>query len=291
MSEFYVYVHFRADDGIPFYVGKGKGRRAWSRRGRNPRWTNVETKHGRKVVLWYTGLEETEAFEEEIRLIALFTSLYPEQIVNLCVGGEGMAKPEKTLAAKQRIRDFYAEHGRFPSQKRAQERALRNSLSYYTNPNSIGYDAAFSVWCESCGLRGPRKEVQQEIARIKSEILEFMRENGRPPSLTKEAERRLSIAAANYSNPRRKSYDASFAQEIHNLGYGSTLKRRSGEKKQRLMEFARREGRKPDRVREKAMFCWMQSYLSPSSLSHDPEFRTAFLNIIQETADHGRSDL
>lgn len=37
-SDFYVYIHLRADNGVPFYVGKGRGSRASSKSGRTARW-------------------------------------------------------------------------------------------------------------------------------------------------------------------------------------------------------------------------------------------------------------
>ena len=67
---FYVYAHFRADDGRLFYIGKGSGKRAWSRSSRNRHWRSVVARHGFRVRLLRQNLTEVEAFRVEALLIA-----------------------------------------------------------------------------------------------------------------------------------------------------------------------------------------------------------------------------
>lgn len=66
---FYVYVHKRPDGSI-FYVGKGKDRRAWAKKDRNPHWRNVVDKYGTyDVEIVKQSLTEQESFEYEAELV------------------------------------------------------------------------------------------------------------------------------------------------------------------------------------------------------------------------------
>lgn len=85
---FYVYLHRRATDGRVFYVGKGKGRRAWSRVARSNHWHNTSKKNGIIVDIYRDGLSDSCALTLEVILIGL---LGIENLVNQTLGGEGMS--------------------------------------------------------------------------------------------------------------------------------------------------------------------------------------------------------
>ena len=55
---YYVYLHRRGTDNEVFYVGKGKGRRAWHTWGRNKHWRNSVDKHGFFVDIVVDDLQE-----------------------------------------------------------------------------------------------------------------------------------------------------------------------------------------------------------------------------------------
>jgi hypothetical protein len=67
MSEFYVYAYLR-EDNTPYYIGKGKGDRAYSKmKGEvNP------PKDKNKIVILKDKLKESDAFSEEIALISQY---------------------------------------------------------------------------------------------------------------------------------------------------------------------------------------------------------------------------
>ena len=75
MFKYYVYRHIRLDTGRPFYVGKGKGIRAWSTRTRNLYWFNIVNKHGYKVEIVKFFQIEHDANQFEIKLIKVYKSL------------------------------------------------------------------------------------------------------------------------------------------------------------------------------------------------------------------------
>ena len=85
MSEFYIYVYLR-EDGSPYYVGKGKGNRAWSKNRRIPPPTDPSL-----IVIVKEFLTETEAFDEERLLIAFYGRKDKGTGIlrNLTDGGEG----------------------------------------------------------------------------------------------------------------------------------------------------------------------------------------------------------
>lgn len=88
MAVFYTYIHTRADDGKVFYVGKGKGERASSRRGRNAHWHRTANKHGLCVEIVAHWPSEREAFEHEKALISLYRGMNIS-LCNLTDGGDG----------------------------------------------------------------------------------------------------------------------------------------------------------------------------------------------------------
>lgn len=85
---FYVYLHRRATDGGVFYVGKGKGKRAWVTASRTDYWNRVARKHRVIVEICQDGMEEEGSFLLEEWLIAKFRH-DGVQLVNMSTGGEG----------------------------------------------------------------------------------------------------------------------------------------------------------------------------------------------------------
>jgi hypothetical protein len=91
MSEekpYYVYVHRKATDGSVFYVGKGKGRRAWRKgtKGRNAYWHRTVNKHGFTVEILKRFYNEECAYTYERIVINLIGI---DKLVNNELGGFG----------------------------------------------------------------------------------------------------------------------------------------------------------------------------------------------------------
>lgn len=106
---FYVYLHRRATDGTVFYVGKGKGRRAWERYGRNDWWKNVFYKNGAILEILYQDLEEFEAFRLEEIVIKNY-EMNGANLCNMTSGGEGASGAVPSY--KTRIKISRASGGR-----------------------------------------------------------------------------------------------------------------------------------------------------------------------------------
>jgi hypothetical protein len=100
---FYVYEHWRPDTNQCFYVGKGKGKRAWTIKGR-------QNRHHASIVSKLTAiglcvdvrivasdLSEEQAFNKERELIAFYGR---DSLTNMSDGGEGLANPSKETRAK-----------------------------------------------------------------------------------------------------------------------------------------------------------------------------------------------
>ena len=74
--------------GKIFYIGKGKGKRAFSKDGRNKHWTFIANKHGfiaKILAYWKT---EKESFDHEKLLISCFKDM-GYSLANKTLGGEG----------------------------------------------------------------------------------------------------------------------------------------------------------------------------------------------------------
>lgn len=88
MNEFYTYEYYVEDTDEVFYIGKGKGDRAFSGR-RNKFCEDMKSTHNWKVRIIKDNLTEEEAFAEEIRLIKHYRENTDYRITNRTDGGDG----------------------------------------------------------------------------------------------------------------------------------------------------------------------------------------------------------
>ena len=87
-KDFYVYVHYRATDSTPFYVGKGSGNRHEAKAGRNIFWHRVVTKHGYYSEIIYSDLYQKQAYALETETIKDF-KIHGFLLTNLTCGSDG----------------------------------------------------------------------------------------------------------------------------------------------------------------------------------------------------------
>jgi len=90
MEKYYVYIHFKKNTDIPFYIGKGSNNRLNSSTRRNQYWKNTFHKHGFDSLKLEDNLTELESFELEKYWISQFKT-WGFNLTNLTEGGEGKA--------------------------------------------------------------------------------------------------------------------------------------------------------------------------------------------------------
>jgi hypothetical protein len=97
-NDFYTYAYLR-EDGTPYYIGKGRGRRAFRKEGRA-----VKSPPKDRILLLKTGLTEEQAFRHEVYMIALYgrkdkgTGI----LYNFTDGGEGASGVKNSEETKKK---------------------------------------------------------------------------------------------------------------------------------------------------------------------------------------------
>lgn len=174
---FFVYVDF-ADDGRPFYVGKGMQQRVKAL-SRNKFHDSVAKKHGcRREVMLETSFE-FEALNREIRLIAELHTFVDDPHgngigTNFTTGGDGLCGHRRSPEVRAKIaagnRGLKRDEGFIERNKKAQKLAQttpdviakkRASMSTPAMKNRVG-SANRDHWvrrraahtCERCGVQG-----------------------------------------------------------------------------------------------------------------------------------------
>ena len=114
--EFYVYVHIRLDNNTVFYVGKGKGDRAYNL-DRGNFHNGVCKEHGCKVEIIKDNLTESQAFRLESKMIKYYVLTLGygipidgyrnfsnnKYLTNFTWGGEGVSGMHHTEETKEKI--------------------------------------------------------------------------------------------------------------------------------------------------------------------------------------------
>ena len=125
MNNFYCYVYMRSIDGTfpagtPYYVGKGKGKRAYTKSGHS----SIPTDKA-DIVIVADNLSEEDAFEREKMLIEFFgrADLGTGCLRNLTDGGDGASGQIKPLEAIAKTVAFHT------GRKRSEETCRNISLA------------------------------------------------------------------------------------------------------------------------------------------------------------------
>ena len=183
-NNYYVYQYIR-EDGSPYYIGKGKGNRAYINNRSTPKPPEID-----RIILIKENLTEEEAFDLECKLIALYgrKDLGTGILRNLTNGGEGvsgrLSKPEsiqksieknsgkkRTLNQKERMQQ--AQLNRKPKTEEEKiaiaKKISENRKGKGTAPKSEEHKAKLSLLNKGRST-GPRsEETKQKMRKPKSE--------------------------------------------------------------------------------------------------------------------------
>ena len=93
--EYYTYAYFD-ENNIPYYIGKGKGKRAWDKN------HSVLMPPNERIVILKNNLTEEDAFKHEIYMIGVFgrKDLGTGILHNRTDGGEGTSNPSQETREK-----------------------------------------------------------------------------------------------------------------------------------------------------------------------------------------------
>ena len=192
MNEFYVYMYLR-EDGTPYYVGKGKDKRAFSGS------RNLNKPSEDRIVFPYTNLTEEESFQKEIELIAKYgrKDIGTGILRNLTDGGEGASGAKRTPEQVERLRLSLM------GKKRTAEQKLRMKQACQMTPERRQklIEAAKKMSPESREAR--RQGFINMPEETRTRMIEKLRQANLGKKASAETKAKMSLASKKSMTPER----------------------------------------------------------------------------------------
>jgi len=148
-NQFYTYAFLR-EDGTPYYIGKGKGNRAWKNRRTPPH----RPKQDERIIILKKNLTETEAFCHEVYMISVLgrkengTGI----LLNRAEGGQG---PSGAIHSEE---------------YRNKNRAAQTGMTFWSNPETG--KTTYSQECPGKGwIKGHTDNMKKEKSKKQKGML------------------------------------------------------------------------------------------------------------------------
>jgi hypothetical protein len=166
MNEFYTYAFLR-EDKTPYYIGKGKGKRAWKKRRKGV----APPRDASRILILKKGLSEENSFRHEVYMIAVFgrKNLGTGVLLNKTDGGDGISGMIHSEEHKRKNSESH--RGKVLPEE--VKRKIREAGSGSKNPNygkkwwhnPDSGETEFSVECPQEGwVKGQSKEHREKIS-------------------------------------------------------------------------------------------------------------------------------
>jgi hypothetical protein len=203
MAKFYVYEHWRPDTGKCFYVGKGRGNRAYAMNKRNKYHVAIRAKlEGMglsvEIRIIHDGLSEEDAWQLEIAQIAMWKA-NGIKLANMSSGGEG---PAGRPALRGEKHPFWGKPAFNRGKKASDETRALLSIAAKKREKVFGRkhteEAKAKISAAKKGIPSPKKGIKlsdEERAKISAAVR--LANEGKPNTFlgkkhSEESKRRMS---------------------------------------------------------------------------------------------------
>jgi hypothetical protein len=177
MNEYYVYAYLR-EDGTPYYIGKGKERRAWEQHRSNGKGVHTPADY-KRIVLLHEELTEVDAFDLEIKLIKQYgrQDLGTGILKNRTTGGEGSANTSPETNWKKGS----ARRGKPTSDETRKKLSEANQTREYPNTHTKEVRQKLSEATKKSWDKRPRTMSEEQKEKIRIAHQERWRLKKHPP--------------------------------------------------------------------------------------------------------------
>lgn len=186
-KEYYVYIHYDMNN-IPFYVGKGKGKRAYSKSQRNEDWKKIAS-NGYNVDIIKDNLTNVESMSLEVETIKIYGRLDrgTGTLVNRTSGGGGSNGYKATKETCEKLSKVLMgkNKGKKPNLGRKFSDESKKKMS----------EAKIGMSSPMCG-----KKHSDETKKKISEIVSRVQVGRKHSEETKEKMRKTAIERETYKN-------------------------------------------------------------------------------------------
>lgn len=182
MNSFYTYAYF-SESGKIYYIGKGKGRRAWDKNYRSVR----RPPNKNNIIILKNNLTEEEAFRHEVYMISVIgrRNLGTGSLMNMTDGGDGVSglvrsdeyKKQKSISMKE----YYKKPDNYSklcihNKKVGSAASLGNRARQRTHWRKEVWDMIEDCWISSGGkFQWGRAKVMRKTGATSQEVRAILR--------------------------------------------------------------------------------------------------------------------